>query len=74
MPALRRKVGGAVKKRGPASPKKKLDYPEETAGSRMAREIRVRANKLTKEERDELFKRAMQVYYGGSWPKEAARR
>jgi len=60
-----------MKKRA-ARPKKKLDYPEETTGSRQAAEIRNRANKLTKEEREELFKKAMQVYYGGAWPKEAA--
>ena len=60
-----------MKKRA-ASSRKKLDYPEETTGSRLAAEIRKRANKLTKEEREELFKKSMQVYYGGAWPKETA--
>ena len=61
-------------KRHAAKPaKKKLDYPEETEADRMAAELRQRCNKLTKEQREELSKRAMQVYYGGSWPKEAAR-
>lgn len=53
--------------------KKKLDYPEETAADRVAAALRQRCNKLSKEQRDQLSKRAMQVYYGGSWPKEAAR-
>lgn len=65
---------GLVMKRHAAKPaKKKLDYPEETETDRMAAELRQRCNKLTKEQREELSKRAMQVYYGGSWPKEAAR-
>ena len=53
--------------------KKKLSYPEETPGSRMAAAIRKRANKLTKEERRQHFQAAMRVYYGAEWPKEAAR-
>ena len=60
-----------MKKRA-ARPRKKPHYPEETMGSRLAAEIRKRANKLTKEEREDLFKKAMQVYYGGAWPKETA--
>ena len=39
--------------------KKKLDYPEEAEGSRMASEIRRRGNKLTPEQRREHFERAM---------------
>ena len=52
-------------KKRPVAPKKKLDYPEETNGSRMAAEIRKRANKLTKEERQHHFKQAMAIFYGG---------
>ena len=44
--------------------KKKLSYPDETPGSRMAAAIRKRANKLTKEERRQHFQAAMRVYYG----------
>jgi hypothetical protein len=44
--------------------KKKLSYPEETAGSRLAAEIRKRANKLTSAERREHFQRAMAMIYG----------
>jgi hypothetical protein len=53
--------------------KKKFDYPEASEADRMAAELRQRCNKLTREQREELSKRAMQIYYGGSWPKEAAR-
>ena len=45
--------------------KKKLSYPEETPGSRMAAEIRRRANKLTSAERREHFQGAMAMIYGG---------
>jgi hypothetical protein len=62
-----------MKKRRAPSAKNKLDYPVETNGSRVAAEVRKRANKLTKEEREELFKQAMRVYYGGDWPKETSR-
>ena len=62
-----------MKKRGEAGSIKKREYPEESAGSRAARKIREQANKLTKEEREALFEQAMQVYYGGAWPKEANR-
>ena len=46
--------------------KKKLTYPEETEGSRIAAETRRRANKLTSEERLEHFRQAMAVIYGGA--------
>ena len=38
---------------------KKLDYPEETAGSRLAAKARKLANKLTPEQRREHFNGAM---------------
>jgi len=49
-----------------ASPKKKqspVDYPETTKGSKVAAEIRARANKLTSEERRSHFKQAMAMIY-----------
>jgi hypothetical protein len=52
--------------------KKKLDYPAETEGSRLAARLRQRANKMTSAQREECLKKAMQMYYGGE-PKEAAR-
>lgn len=52
---------------------KKVAYPAETSGSRLAADVRQKANRLTEEERDELFKRGMQVIYGGNGEKEAVR-
>jgi len=48
---------------------KKLDYPEETAGSRLAAKARKLANKLTPEEEAEHFRHGMARVYGGQ-PKE----
>jgi hypothetical protein len=45
--------------------KKKPKYPDETPGSRLAAEIRLRANKLTRSERREHVRRAMAMIYGG---------
>jgi hypothetical protein len=45
---------------------KKLDYPEETAGSRLAAKARKLANKLTPERRREHFDGAMTMIYGGA--------
>jgi hypothetical protein len=56
----------------PPNKKKKLDYLEETEGSRMAARIRQRANKMTSGQREECLKKAMELYYGGQ-PREAAR-
>ena len=49
----------------PARKRKKLDYPEETEGSRIAAKARKMASKLTQEQRRELFRRAMVTIYGG---------
>ena len=49
--------------------KKKLDYPEETSGSRLAAKARKLASKLTPEEEAEHFRRGMAMIYG-SQPKE----
>jgi len=45
--------------------KKKLDYPDETEGSRFAAETRRRCNKLTAEKRREHLRKAMSIIYGG---------
>jgi hypothetical protein len=45
---------------------KKLDYPEETPGSRLAAKARRLANKLTPEQRREHFNGAMAMIYGGA--------
>ena len=46
--------------------RKKLDYPEETPGSRLAAKARKLASKLTSEQRREHFSRAMTMIYGGA--------
>ena len=48
---------------------KKLDYPDETPGSRLAAKARKLASKLTPEEEAEHFRRGMAVIYG-SLPKK----
>jgi len=52
-----------------ASKRKKLGYPEETEGSRLAAKVRKLASKLTPEEEAEHFRRGMAKIYGGQ-PKE----
>jgi len=49
--------------------RKKLDYPEETEGSRLAAKVRKLASKLTPEEEAKYFRRGMAKIYGGQ-PKE----
>ena len=56
----------------PARKRKKLDYPAETEGSRLAAKARKMANKLTTEERRAHFNAAMALIYGGKDPKQAA--
>jgi hypothetical protein len=45
---------------------KKLVYPEETPGSRLAAKARKLATKLTPEQRREHFNRAMTMISGGA--------
>lgn len=52
-----------------ASKRRKLDYPEETEGGRLAAMVRKLASKLTLEEEAEHFRRGMAKIYGGQ-PKE----
>src|SRR5437899_5108114 len=62
----RRELGGVMKKRAAKPARKKIDWPEETDGDRLAAEIRKRCNKLTKEQREELFKQAMAMISGSN--------
>lgn len=55
--------------RQPAGKRKKLDYPAETEGSRLAAKVRRMASKLTPEMEAEHFRRGMAKIYGGQ-PKE----
>ena len=48
---------------------KKVDYPAETSGSRLAAKARKLASKLTPEQEAEHFRRGMAMIYGGQ-PKE----
>ena len=55
--------------------KRKLDYPDETEGSRLAAETRRRCNKLTAEERREHFRKGMvMIYEGDQAPKATGTR
>jgi hypothetical protein len=55
-----------MSKRNTALPKKKLDYPEVTEGSRLAAEIRKRASRLSTAERRSHFEQAMAMIYGAA--------
>ena len=50
---------------------KNFVYPESTTGSKAAKRLRTEANKLTEQDRENLFKRGMQIIYGGTGTKEA---
>ena len=52
-----------------AANKKRLEYPEETNGTRWASEARKMASKLTPEQEAEHLRRGMAMIYG-SQPKE----
>lgn len=60
---------GPVIRQPTSSVKKKLDYPDETNGNRVAATVRREASRLTADQRRDLFKRAMVRIYGGQ-PKE----
>jgi hypothetical protein len=55
--------------RQPSSKRKKLDYPAETEGTRLAAKVRKLASKLSPEQEAEHFRRGMAKIYGGQ-PKE----
>jgi hypothetical protein len=49
---------------------KNFVYPVRTAGAKAAKRLRTEANKLSERERESLFKRGMQIIYGGTGTKE----
>ena len=55
--------------RKPPKKRKKLDYPEETNGTRWAAEARRLASKMSATERAEHFRQAMVKIYGGQLKK-----
>jgi hypothetical protein len=48
------------------SQSKNFVYPETTSGVRAAKRVRAAANKLTERQREDLFKRGMQIIYNCS--------
>jgi hypothetical protein len=46
------------------------DYPDKTPGSEAAARLRAKANKMTDAQREEYFRRAMVLIYGGQLRKE----
>ena len=63
-----------MKKAASASTRRKFDYPATTKGSQIAARVRVEANRLSEAERETLFKKGMQMIYGGTGTKETAGR
>ena len=49
-----------------ASHGRNLNYPASTKGSETAAKVRAKANHLSESERESLFKKGMQLIYGGS--------
>jgi hypothetical protein len=56
-----------------AKSRKLLHYPDQTRGSKLAAEIRKKANGLTSKQRAEYFRKGMAMIYGGDGAKEASR-
>ena len=57
---------GAVMKQKRRAAQRKLDYPDTTAGSRLASKARKLASKLTPKQRREHFNGAMAMIYAGA--------
>jgi hypothetical protein len=56
-----------------AKSRKLVDYPDQTRGSKLAAEIRKKANGLSAKQRAEYFRKGMSMIYGGQGEKEASR-
>lgn len=54
-------------------PRALLEYPDQTRGSKLAAEIRKKANGLTPKQRAEYFRKGMVLIYGGDGKKETSR-
>ena len=50
-----------------------FDYPADSKGSQVAARVRADANNLTESQREELFKKGMQMIYGGKGAKGTMR-
>jgi hypothetical protein len=53
--------------------RKLLDYPDQTHGSKLAAELRKKANRLSPKQREEYFRKGMAMIYGSEGTKEASR-
>jgi hypothetical protein len=53
-------------------PRKLLNYPDQTRGSKLAAEVRKKANGLSLKQRAQYFRKGMAMIYGGG-AKEASR-
>jgi hypothetical protein len=62
-----------MKKRKPQIKTRNFDYPDQTEGSKLAANLRQKANSLTENQRGEYFERGMQIIYGGPGTKEKVR-
>ena len=56
-----------------AKPRKLLDYADQTRGSKLAAEVRKKANGLSPKQRAEYFRKGMAMIYGGVETKETSR-
>jgi hypothetical protein len=72
MPVLTKEtMSGQKKTRKPVG--KALPYPDKTVGSEVAAEVREEANNWSDAKREDLFRKGMQIIYGGSGPKQTVR-
>lgn len=55
-----------MKKSARTSHGRNLNYPASTKGSEAAAKVRAKANHLSQSARESLFKKGMQLIYGGS--------
>jgi hypothetical protein len=56
-----------------AKSRKLLDYPDQTRGSKMAAEVRKKANGLSSKQRAEFFRKGLAMIYAGGGTKKASR-
>lgn len=63
-----------MKKAIQARAQRNFDYPTDSKGSQVAARVRADANNLTESQREELFKKGMQLIYGGTGAKETVGR
>jgi hypothetical protein len=56
------------------SQRRSFDYPVTTKGGETAAKVRAEANRLSESERETLFKKGMQIIYGGKKKETVGRR